>query len=150
MIVTFIGHRDVLDSESVGSWVRQSILGLGDKRLTFYCGGYGDFDRLCAMVCKDLKSVMPESELVLVTPYIDRVPMDDFYDIILYPPLESVPKRLCILRRNFYMIEKADVVIAYVRRSYGGAYKALLYAKRLGKTILAFDDATEEKKKAIY
>ena len=46
-----------------------------------------------------------------------------------------MPKRYAILKRNEYMIERADVVIAFVNRNFGGAYKSYDYAKRKNKKI---------------
>ena len=40
-----------------------------------------------------------------------------------------------IAYRNKYMVEKADVVIAYVMHDFGGAYATYTYAKRKGKAI---------------
>ena len=45
------------------------------------------------------------------------------------------------------MIERADIVIAYIRHFYGGAYQAFRLAKRLGKKILQWDDALIIKEK---
>lgn len=50
-------------------------------------------------------------------------------DSILYPPIENVPLRFSILKRNYWMIDNADFVIAYVKYSIGGAFKTLEYAK---------------------
>ncbi len=36
MIITFIGHREVLQTDAVQLWVRQCILELGDPTPVFY------------------------------------------------------------------------------------------------------------------
>ena len=54
----------------------------------------------------------------------------------LYPELERVPPRFAITHRNRYMVEKADLVIAYVSRARGGAYQAYRHALRKGKTVI--------------
>lgn len=43
------------------------------------------------------------------------------YDDVVFPPIESVLFKFAISRRNEWMIDKADVVIAYVTHSFGGA-----------------------------
>ena len=58
------------------------------------------------------------------------------YDDVIFPPLESVPRKFAILKRNEWMVEEADLVIAYVMYSWGGAVKTLEYAKRKKKTII--------------
>ena len=57
------------------------------------------------------------------------------YDLIIYPEIEEKPRKYAITYRNKYMIEKSDCVVAYVERSFGGAYSTYKYAKRMGKEI---------------
>ncbi len=107
----------------------------------FYLGGYGDFDGLCLRTLKDLKADFPEIELIFITPYLDKSYSKlEFakyhYDYVIFPPLESVPRKFAILKRNEWMVEEADLVIAYVMYSWGGAVKTLEYAKRKKKTII--------------
>ena len=59
-------------------------------------------------------------------------------DSSLYPPLESVPKKLAIVRRNRWMVDQADVVVRYVLHSWGGAATTLEYAKQKKKRIISF------------
>lgn len=79
----------------------------------------------------------------LIIPYITVSYLDGIkdrreeFDEIIYPPLESVPPRLAIIRRNEWMIDNSDLLIAYVKYSWGGAAKTLEYAKRRGKSILS-------------
>ena len=54
---------------------------------------------------------------------------------MIYPEIEDKPKRYAILYRNKYMVEKADYVVAYVSRNWGGAYQTYKHAKRRGKLI---------------
>ena len=58
------------------------------------------------------------------------------YDSSVYPPIENVPMRFAINKRNEWMINQADLVIAYVDHTFGGAYKTLQYAKRKKKQII--------------
>ena len=57
------------------------------------------------------------------------------YDFILFPDIESKPKKFAISYRNRVMVEQADFVIAYVDHNWGGAYETYRYAKRKGKVI---------------
>ena len=52
----------------------------------------------------------------------------------------DIPLKYAILQRNRYMIEKADLVFAYVNKAYGGAYQAFTFAQRLGKKIINLAD----------
>ena len=107
----------------------------------FYLGGYGDFDGLCLLTLKELKNDLPEIELIFITPYLDtnysKLEFAKYhYDDVIFPPLENVPRKFAILKRNEWMVEEADLVIAYVMYSWGGAAKTLEYAKRKKKTII--------------
>ena len=77
-------------------------------------------------------------ELVLILPYLNRRKDISPCDSSIYPPLESVPKKLAIVRRNQWMVEQADVVVDYVLHSWGGAAMTLEYAKRKKKRIISF------------
>ena len=82
-----------------------------------------------------------EIELIFITPYLDKSYSKlEFakyhYDDIIFTPLENVPRKFAILKRNEWMVEEADLVIAYVMYSWGGAAKTLEYARRKKKTII--------------
>ena len=103
---------------------------------TFLLGGYGNFDYLSAQAVNKLKENYPFITSVLVIPYLNRTYNDKLYDLTEYPPLEKVPPRFAISKRNEYMVQKADAVIAYVKYSFGGASTTLSYAKRKKKEII--------------
>lgn len=67
---------------------------------------------------------------------LDRQYDTSLYDRTLYPALENVPRRFAILKRNEYMVDAADIVVAYVKYEWGGAAKALEYARRRKKQIM--------------
>lgn len=139
MTVAFCGHRNIANPEIVKEWLRQVVDQLIDNGAdTFYLGGYGQFDSLAASIIYDLKQQYPLIRSVLVLPYLDRQYSLESYDETLYPPIETVPRRFAILKRNEYMIKESDIVVAYVQYSYGGAYTAWQYAKRKGKTIIDY------------
>ena len=102
----------------------------------FLIGGYGDFDCLVAKVVKKLKNKYPEIKSALVTPYINREMDKDLYDYSIYPPLENVPLRYAISKRNEWMVRNSDVVVAYVEFSWGGANKMLEFATKNKKKVI--------------
>lgn len=56
----------------------------------------------------------------------------DFYkkfDNTIYPEIENVPPKFAIIKRNEWMIDKSDFLIAYVEHNCGGAYRTLGYVK---------------------
>ena len=141
MIVTFCGHREVYEYEKVKAWLESVVDELIQQGAAqFYLGGYGQFDALAALVVSDFKDRYKHIRSVLVLPYLDRSFFAEAYDETIYPSLEKVPKRFAISKRNEYMVDASDVVVAYVRRSYGGAYGTLQYAKRKRKRVIAYEE----------
>ena len=141
MIVTFCGHSQIGSPEKIQKDLEaavHSVLNRGATR--FYLGGYGDFDRLAAKVLYRLKTSYPEIESVLVLPYLEMKADSVFYSRTCYPPIEHVPRRFAIAHRKRWMVDVADVVIAYVQHDWGGAYQTLKYARRREKRIIYIYD----------
>lgn len=143
MIITFFGHSNCLFNDDIKKQLKNILLDEIIKNPTckFYLGGYGDFDGLCLRTLKDLKNDFPDIELIFITPYLDKnysklELAKYYYDDVIFPPIESVRRKFAILKRNEWMVEQADLVIAYVKYSWGGAAKALEYAKRKKKRII--------------
>lgn len=143
MIITFCGHSNCLFNDGIKEQLKNILVSEIIKNPTckFYLGGYGDFDVLCLRTLRDLKADFPEIELIFITPYLDKnYSKLEFakyhYDDVIFPPLESVPRKSAILKRNEWMVNEADLVIACVMYSWGGAAKTLEYAKRKKKTII--------------
>ena len=145
MIITFCGHSNCFFSDEEKEKLKQLLIKEIRKNPTckFYLGGYGDFDSLCLRTLRELKKEFQDIELIFITPYIDKnYSKLEFakyhYDDVIFPPLESVPRKLAILKRNEWMVEEADLVIAYVKYSWGGAAKTLKYAKKRKRQIINF------------
>ena len=143
MIITFCGHSNCLFNNDVKEQLKNILVGEIIKNPTckFYLGGYGDFDSLCLRTLRELKKEFQGIELIFITPYLDKnYSKLEFakyhYDDVIFPPLESIPRKFAILKRNEGMVDEADLVIAYVMYSWGGAAKTLEYAKRKKKTII--------------
>ena len=146
MIIAFAGHSFISSFERTKEMVKEQIRNsiAYEKKAIFYLGGYGDFDEVCAYACRELKQEFDFIERIYVTPYISLIEQgkikemqnQGLCDMSIYPPIEKVPPRFAISKRNEWMMEKADLVIAYVKRDYGGAYKSLEFAKRKKKKII--------------
>ena len=147
MIITFSGHSTLHYTDELLKKIENAIQNNTDEKekIIFYCGGMGDFDRACAKACLKIKEKRSNCELLLVTPYINFKNLDNsIYDGTIYPPLENVPLKFAIVKRNQWMIKNADFLIAYVNHSYGGAYNCLKYAQKLNKRIINLADALEK------
>ena len=142
MIITFCGHSDYVpsvgDEEKILSVLSEKI---GERDAELFLGGYGAFDAFARRCGREYQKTHPNVKLIFVTPYLpknnatrkDR--QADRYDAIVYPPLENVPSRYAILRRNEWMVERADLVIAYIRHEWGGAYTTYRHALKKQKEI---------------
>lgn len=118
MIISFAGHAVVSSSERVKNTVKEQIKKniVSAKRVTFYLGGYGAFDEICARVCSDLKQEYDNIEVVYVTPYmtlseqarIKKMQECGLYDASIYPPIENSLPRFAISKRNEWMMANAD------------------------------------------
>ena len=150
MTISFAGHAFICSENSVKELVKEQIennIG-GEESVVCFLGGYGQFDDICAYACKELKQKYSKIKLVYVTPYMsssDQIKIIELkkqgmYDEVLYPPIENVPLKFAISKRNNWMVENSDLVIAYVNHSFGGAYKTLQAAKRRKKRIINICD----------
>lgn len=134
--VTFFGHRDATGDtlkKELACCIEQLIF-LGATE--FYLGGRGYFDLMAANVLRSFKPAYPDIRITLVTSDINESFDSNIYDDSIYPPLENVPSKFAIPRRNKWMVEYSDVIIGFVRRNYGGAFSAIQYAKRKKKSII--------------
>ena len=141
MIITFCGHDNVSDIHKIKEWLGNVLdQFIHEENVIFHLGGYGGFDRLAASVVRQKQKVNPTAQAVLIIPYLNRKYDESGYDYTLFPPLESVPLRYAILKRNQWMVAQADVVVAYVTHGWGGAAKTLEYARTKRKTVILYPE----------
>lgn len=84
------------------------------------------------------KKIYSQIEIGLVLPYLNSSIDDTGYCYTIFPPLETVPKRFAIIKRNEWMVEQADIVVAYTTHEWGGAAKTLAHARRKNKQIILY------------
>ena len=144
MIVTFCGHRDFVETAEAENQLTMFLekYARENVRLVCYNGGYGNFDYFAAKCVQRMQEQYSNIRNCLVLPYIDQPFLErieifkNHFDETIYPLLESVPRKYAIIRRNEWMVDSADIVIAYVTYSWGGAARTLEYAKRKNKNII--------------
>lgn len=133
----FIGHREAPDSllPILDAEVERHITEYGVT--DFVVGRYGRFDGMAAKCVKAAKKRHPEVTLTLLLPYhpYDRpIPTPPGFDGTFYPPgMETVPKRVAIVRANRYMVEHSDYLIAYAWHPASNAQDLVEYARKLEK-----------------
>jgi len=138
MRITFCGHSDFIRTVEYEKAILKILEAeIGYDKAEIYLGEYGLFDNFAFECSQKFKATHPNVSLIFVTPYLSKISKEtsDRYDEIIYPNLEGVPKKFAISYRNKYMIEKADVVVAYINRAYGGAYESYKVAIRNKKKI---------------
>ena len=103
----FIGHREVSEEiyPALYAAVERHIVEYGVTE--FIVGHYGGSDRLAMSAVKEPKCFYPEVKLTLLLPYhpAERpVSTPDGFDSTFYPPgMESVPRKIAIVRANRYV-----------------------------------------------
>lgn len=139
MTVTFVGHSKLQKNEKLLAWLEETIVNLIEEGATqFLLGGYGDFDTISAKMVKKVQDTYPHIESYLVIPYLDRKYDTSLYNNTIYPPLETVPKRFAISKRNEWMVDDSDVVVAYLLNYAGGSGRTMEYAERRNKKIILY------------
>lgn len=138
----FIGHREASEEIYPALYVavEQHILEYGVTE--FIVGHYGGFDRLAASAVKEAKRFYPEVKLTLLLPYhpAERpIPTPDGFDGTFYPPgMESVPRKIAIVRANRYVVDHVDYLIAYARHPASNARELVEYARSQKQKVPIF------------
>lgn len=143
---TFAGHRDLFlpDAERKIKTALDSILE-SDDEFIFYTGGMGEFDSKCASAVRTARHCFREKRLrlVLVLPYmINRVNTDKIYfeteydDVMIPIDLANVYPKAAIRKRNRWMVDRSDILLACVYRDFGGAYDTMKYALHKGVKVI--------------
>lgn len=140
---SFFGHSNIYGKNLEKEIKAEVINCVNNGIYNFMLGGYGEFDLLCARVVRELKKEYSQIKSYLILAYLDKK-YDDYdkqyikqnFDDLIYPPLESVPKRLAILRRNKWIVDNSEFIIFYVTHLWGGAGKVFDYANKHNKNFV--------------
>ena len=134
--VCFFGHSDT--PWSVQPKLREVILDLIDNEGAdeFYVGTHGNFDRMVTSVLSELSEIRAfRFYVVLAYPPAEKESPCADHDI-LPDGIENIPPRFAINYRNKFMIEAADIVVTYVKHSWGGAAKYKRLAEKKNRRVI--------------
>ncbi len=152
MIVSFCGHSRLFGKDFLEDKILKILEAeIKGEKVDFYLGAYGDFDSIAKMSCSIYQKTHSNSKLYFISPYVDNTYLKNLedmiktYDGIIYPEIENTPKRFAIVARNKWMVRQADLIIAYVDYSWGGAVKTLDYALKIKKHYINLGNYIPEK-----
>ena len=141
--IGFIGHRYIEGhydlEDKIENIIKEELY--TNEYVELYVGRNGDFDISAASAIKRAQDALGHhnSSLVLLQPY----PMKDdpyyekFYDEIWYPIDSKTHPKAAITKRNQWMVDNSDLLVAYVEDGReGGALTTLKYAERRGIEII--------------
>ncbi len=141
--VAFIGHRETDEHREIEKRLTEIIVELLNEKeyVEFQIGRNGEFDIFAASCIKNIQKKVGKnnSSLTLILPYpvADIEYYEKYYDSIFIPEKASLahPKG-AITKRNEWMTENSDLLVAYVRRDKGGAATCLKNAEKKGIKII--------------
>lgn len=137
MVITFFGDFDYVETPQDRQkmmWTLTEVI--GDRPAKLYFGSNGTFDEFAFNCCWEYKKINPNIKLVNVKSDImewcEETELNsptDGYDKYFFPPmLLETPRKFAASHRNFYMVEKAHIVIFYIKRENTAAYNMYEYA----------------------
>lgn len=140
MTCTFFGNRDT--PQEIEKCLYQTIIRLITQEGVdlFYVGTHGRFDRMVYHCLQKVKQQFPFIQYFVVLAYLpkEKEEFEYLWEETLYPEgLERVPYRLAIIKRNEWMLERADFVITYTAHTQGGAGRFADLAEEKGKTVIS-------------
>ena len=145
MTVTFFGHRNA--PSNIRPSLKTVIADLIEhhQATLFYVGNQGAFDRMVQGVLYELKTDYPQIRYYIVLAYLpnERSNGPD-PALTIYPDgLETTPRKFAISKRNRWMVERADAVVTYVFRPFGGAAQFKALAEKKKKQIIELWNADQ-------
>ncbi len=136
-ICCFCGHRNII-SDNLQEKTESVLIELIETKgyNTFFSGHMGEFDKLCETVIIRLKKKYPQIKLCRISAYYRHNIDKEFFDEIIIPDLGNIHYKRAIGARNNWMAQKADLLLCYVYKDYGGAYDMKKYAEKNGTEII--------------
>lgn len=132
---TFFGHRDCPSNiqDKLSAEIERLVTRHGVD--TFYVGTQGAFDKLVYTALCDVRKHY-DIKVYRVLAYMPKPGDTDNADTILPEGLENFHPRYAIVKRNEWMLNRCEYVIAYVTHISSGAYQAVERAKKECKVII--------------
>lgn len=145
--VAFFGHRYINDIYKFEKHFKEQIRNLisTNQYIDFLVGRNGDFDQFVSSCIFNVRNNYRDdnSSLILVLPFVtaeyvnNKKNFEEYYSEIeiSYLASKAHPKS-AIQIRNREIVDRADLIMCYVEKNEGGAWKAVKYAIEQGKTVI--------------
>ncbi len=147
----FTGHREIVDKETVLKRIYNTISVLHKNGTVNFISGmakgfdmlaarqvialrskYSDVRLICALPCRDQTVLWDESEAIAYSAILDMA------DKIVY--VSQFNQKGAMLKRDRYMVDNSDIVIAHLTKSSGGTYYTVKYANEKGIRVINLAD----------
>ena len=141
--VAFFGHRDFDEHKKYEEKLVSFLIKLINTKeyVEFIMGRNGEFDIFAASAVKKAQSRAghANSSLILVNPYHTK--NDEYYEkyydeVEICSDAASAHYKAAIKIRNKIIVERAELILSYIKKSEGGAYGALRLSEELNKKII--------------
>ena len=136
---TFLGNATIWNTREVMEKIKLTAIDLIKNKGVdiFLVGTKGNFETLSHKMMEQIQCDYPDIKIMLVIAYaqdLERCPYN--FDDVYYPPKSELGyKRWSIAKRNEWIIEQTDYIIA-CNQYQGRAYDYCQKAKRKGKEII--------------
>ena len=145
---SFTGHRTIPARHKKN--IQDLLMRAGEYAYTrgvrsFYAGGAVGFDTLAARAVISFRMTHPDLRLILVLPCKNQSEKWGNAEVSAYEYTLSLADEIvytaeeyyegCMKKRNSYLAESCDMLIAYVGKKIGGSAQTLRMVEKLGKEI---------------
>ena len=140
MTCCFFGHKDA--PPSIYNKLEEAIEKViaEDGATGFLVGNQGQFDGMVLKALRRMKEKYPHISYNVVLAYMPAEKEEwnpyNFGETMLPEGIERIHPRYAISWRNKWMVNEADVVVAYVTHSWGGAAQYMEMAAKKEKQII--------------
>lgn len=152
--VSFFGHRYIDDPLRVEERLEEQIEKLLEQHefVEFLVGRNGDFDRCVSSAVTRVRRHYRDdnSALVLVLAYPTAEYLNDqrafhqyYTDVEISYAASNAHPKAAIQIRNREMVDRADLIICYIKEERGGAWRTIEYAKKKNKHIINLAERTD-------
>ena len=140
MTCCFFGHKDAPPSiyDTLEEAIEKIIA--EDDVTEFLVGNQGQFDGMVLKALRRIKEKYPHVSYNVVLAYMPAEKEEcnpyEFGETMLPEGIENVHPRYAISKRNDWMVNESDIVLCYIKHSWGGAAKYVEKAKHKGRIII--------------